>query len=620
MFKQIQHVIPYDIIPACHLEKKYIFSTDDKPHSKKPPKKDIEWVNIYNLIPKNNTEGSIPDITGRIINGQTIAPGHFYQTKTNDNFICAQSIFIDIDGDKGSPPEKEQAISMLADHGMHVNLVYDSFSYNDPKQPRYRLVLFFDKIMLGGDHYTYITEGIRWIFKEYVQSKTVDPCLTTLNQMYLGSLPNTLNYFDEPTSTWSSFPIRDIPGNIRECAIHNLKPNSYFIAKDVADLSKYDKHYGLRNVQQFDNQVFDKIDFTHFACSTPSESSSYKDSVENVVNHRKYLYIYNSPWGESPKKQKKPRNKVSLKELDDNIGVMVPVLRNVNIKEMTNLIQVLDDTQKRELQFLELRGVLLNMQYIEGGYKWVYNLMKENDKKGISKYKEKDYLLFSTLKKNSYYPQLLKNFSPYQEDWLLKSIYEVARNMKQGVVRLGKPEEKTLEEAQEWLNKTFNHVLNAGDNNIHLIMVPPGIGKSEYIARNFNNLRGMEICFPTHQLVDEMESRILDLHPVLPGKFYLKTRPMPGFMIKAIQDTVDMLLTNNDIVMLKNFLYALAMDENTSKEIMAVLNEINKLGTTIVMVTHDRDIVKRMDKRVVLMDSGRIIRDFKAGEYSNEAF
>ncbi len=57
------------------------------------------------------------------------------------------------------------------------------------------------------------------------------------------------------------------------------------------------------------------------------------------------------------------------------------------------------------------------------------------------------------------------------------------------------------------------------------------------------------------------------------------------------------------------------LDEETSREIMAVLEEINKMGTTIVMVTHDRDIVKRMKKRVVLMDAGRVIKDFKEGEY-----
>ena len=60
------------------------------------------------------------------------------------------------------------------------------------------------------------------------------------------------------------------------------------------------------------------------------------------------------------------------------------------------------------------------------------------------------------------------------------------------------------------------------------------------------------------------------------------------------------------------------MDESTSFEIMKVLEEINNLGTTIIMVTHDTDIVKRMKKRVILLDTGRILKDYEEGTYKHE--
>ena len=60
------------------------------------------------------------------------------------------------------------------------------------------------------------------------------------------------------------------------------------------------------------------------------------------------------------------------------------------------------------------------------------------------------------------------------------------------------------------------------------------------------------------------------------------------------------------------------LDEVTSMEIMKVLDEINKLGTTIIMVTHDTKIVDKMKKRVILLDSGRILKDYKEGTYSHE--
>lgn len=60
------------------------------------------------------------------------------------------------------------------------------------------------------------------------------------------------------------------------------------------------------------------------------------------------------------------------------------------------------------------------------------------------------------------------------------------------------------------------------------------------------------------------------------------------------------------------------LDKNTSMEIMKVLEEINKLGTTIIMVTHDNEIVKKMKKRVILLDAGRMVKDYEKGTYKNE--
>lgn len=60
------------------------------------------------------------------------------------------------------------------------------------------------------------------------------------------------------------------------------------------------------------------------------------------------------------------------------------------------------------------------------------------------------------------------------------------------------------------------------------------------------------------------------------------------------------------------------LDEVTSMEIMSVLEEISKMGTTIIMVTHDTEIVNKMKKRVIVLDSGRILKDYAEGEYNHE--
>ena len=60
------------------------------------------------------------------------------------------------------------------------------------------------------------------------------------------------------------------------------------------------------------------------------------------------------------------------------------------------------------------------------------------------------------------------------------------------------------------------------------------------------------------------------------------------------------------------------LDSDTSMEIMKVLEEINKLGTTVIMVTHDTEIVNRMKKRVIELDSGRILKDYEEGTFEYE--
>ena len=62
------------------------------------------------------------------------------------------------------------------------------------------------------------------------------------------------------------------------------------------------------------------------------------------------------------------------------------------------------------------------------------------------------------------------------------------------------------------------------------------------------------------------------------------------------------------------------LDPDISKEIMEVLDNINKsTGTTIMMATHDKDIVNRMKKRVVALKDGRVVKDYEKGRYYDEA-
>jgi cell division transport system ATP-binding protein len=60
------------------------------------------------------------------------------------------------------------------------------------------------------------------------------------------------------------------------------------------------------------------------------------------------------------------------------------------------------------------------------------------------------------------------------------------------------------------------------------------------------------------------------------------------------------------------------LDPNTSIGIMQLLHRINRIGTTVVVATHDREMVDVMRKRVVALEDGHIVRDKVKGAYADE--
>ena len=61
------------------------------------------------------------------------------------------------------------------------------------------------------------------------------------------------------------------------------------------------------------------------------------------------------------------------------------------------------------------------------------------------------------------------------------------------------------------------------------------------------------------------------------------------------------------------------LDPETSMEIMEIFQEINNTGTTIIMATHDKEIVDSMGKRVIAIEQGEIVRDELNGVYGYES-
>ena len=60
------------------------------------------------------------------------------------------------------------------------------------------------------------------------------------------------------------------------------------------------------------------------------------------------------------------------------------------------------------------------------------------------------------------------------------------------------------------------------------------------------------------------------------------------------------------------------LDPDTAWDIMEILDDINSRGTTVIVVTHARDIVDEMQKRVITLRNGVLVKDLEKGGYTDE--
>ncbi len=97
-----------------------------------------------------------------------------------------------------------------------------------------------------------------------------------------------------------------------------------------------------------------------------------------------------------------------------------------------------------------------------------------------------------------------------------------------------------------------------------------------------------------------------------------KAKAFPNELSGGQQQKVAMAraLVNNPVILLADEPTG-NLDPTSSREIMKLLDDINKRGTTVVVVTHNQEIVDQMQKRVIVLHEGRIVRDEAKGGYDN---
>ena len=126
--------------------------------------------------------------------------------------------------------------------------------------------------------------------------------------------------------------------------------------------------------------------------------------------------------------------------------------------------------------------------------------------------------------------------------------------------------------------------------NVELALTISGIGKSERRRRATEALEKVGLGKQLHKRPSQMSGGQMQRVAIA----------------RALVNDPDILLADEPTGNL---------DPKTSEEIMALMEQINDRGTTVLVVTHNKDIVNAMRKRVVTMHNGKIISDEKEGGY-----
>ncbi|WP_338453354.1 cell division ATP-binding protein FtsE [Niallia oryzisoli] len=117
---------------------------------------------------------------------------------------------------------------------------------------------------------------------------------------------------------------------------------------------------------------------------------------------------------------------------------------------------------------------------------------------------------------------------------------------------------------------------------------------------------------------DDIKKRVMEVLNLVGLKH--KARMLPSELSGGEQQRVSIArsIVNNPKVVIADEPTG-NLDPDTSWEIMKIFEEINRSGTTVVMATHNRDIVNSIKHRVIAIESGMITRDEQRGDYGYES-
>jgi len=265
-----------------------------------------------------------------------------------------------------------------------------------------------------------------------------------------------------------------------------------------------------------------------------------------------------------------------------------------------NKIKIFDDFLNGVwLHYPQFFGLATNLNWLPGGTKLMKETMERYNLKGVTLYEDNNFNTLKYIGKYEYYPMLLENFSPYEEDHVYRNLLTAAGKVK-GYVETVKPCKKyTLANAEKKFARELASALENNDHNVYLFKVAPGIGKSERIK----DLDNVVIALPTHKLIGELGNRR--------EKEYVTTPQVPDFndekIRQEIQKNYQCGLHDQNFGLIKQIATGKHRwgksngDRVLAGEYLDSYNEARG-ATKTVLTTHDQIFLRKFEHDTIIFD------------------
>ena len=199
---------------------------------------------------------------------------------------------------------------------------------------------------------------------------------------------------------------------------------------------------------------------------------------------------------------------------------------------------------------------------IRGGQKLMNETMQKFNEEGKTNYTTNNFAILPYIKKVNYFPQLIKNFSPYSEDADLFDIVSATIEVRGQIEEVEEINKIPLEYAETLFKSSFDEVMTEGvSGKIYLFKLPTAIGKTTSIT----SCVATTIATPTNDLKNEISTRMEIEHECSPD---------------------EVIFENEELNRKLNYYYSIGLPKKATAVIHDVVN-----GTGLVLNSQsDRDI------------------------------